>query len=171
MSKLITRTLLWLFTRSMYYVEIGIPVQALIPQATEVTVASVTAKYPWSSFSFAAFCGCKSITNEIRPAWRYIKARYLTSHSRKQWASKTECCFQGMFSKPPVTCSLNLETCIVSAWKENSVDFSSDMFCSYFLNSHKLLTSPASCGNEFHSFNCILFEAFFFLCFLKSVIC
>lgn len=66
MSKLITRALLWLFTRSLCLVEIGVPVQALIPQATIVTVASVTAKYPWSCLSFAAFWGCKSINNDIR---------------------------------------------------------------------------------------------------------
>lgn len=66
-----------------------------------------------------------------------------------------------MFSKP-VNCSLNLEAYIVPGWREISVGFSSSIFSSYFLNSHKLLASPASCGNELYSFNCILCEDVFF---------
>lgn len=54
MSKLLTRTLLWLFARHMYLVETGVPVQALMPQPTRVTVASGTAEHPWPCLSFAA---------------------------------------------------------------------------------------------------------------------
>lgn len=106
-------------------------------------------------------------------ACTYIKPRYLTSYGRKQWTSKAEWYFQDMFSKPPVNCSLNLQAYIAPGWREISVDFSPSIFSTYFLNSHKLLASPASCGNELYSFNCILCEdVFFFLvCFLKSVIC
>lgn len=63
MTKLITRALL--FTRSMYLIEMGVPVQTLIPQARILTVASVVPKHPWSYLSFAAFCACKSIHNDI----------------------------------------------------------------------------------------------------------
>lgn len=54
MAKLLSRMLLWLFARHMYLVEIGVPVQALMPQATRVAVTSGTAEYSWPCLSFAA---------------------------------------------------------------------------------------------------------------------
>lgn len=175
--------LLWLFARSLYLAGAGVPGQALILQVTIVVKPqwlqllqlqlSIHGLFSALQLSVAAnLLIMMTLDLCTGPAWKYIKPRYLTSYSRKQWTSKAERYFQGMFSKPPVNCSLNLETYIVPSWREISVDYSSSIFFSYFLNSHKLLTSPASCGNELHSFNCILCEvSFFLLCFLKSVIC
>lgn len=172
MSKLITRALLWLFTRSVYLAEIDVPVQGLIPQATTVSVASVTAKYPWSCLSFEAFCGYKSINNDIRSLhWASLKVyRGKISYLLQQKAVDIQ--DRVVFPRYVLQTSFELQLKswdTYSAWREISVEFSSSMFCSYFLNSHKLLTSPASCGNELHSFNCILCEVFFFL--MLSKIC